>query len=116
MSILIKVFAVIGALSMIVVAVGLALDIRSFDPTSGGYEPPYEDFVGEPIDWDRMDLTQTGVVKRGYVVNVHVNGTTGMISFEILKQMINFRPLSERALAIHEPREAFIRLGFDPEF
>lgn len=112
----IKLFAAIGIVLTVVLVIGVALDIRAFDPTSGGYEPPYTAFTGEPIDWENLDLTQTGVVKRGYVVNVHVNGATGMISFEIFGQMIDYRPLSDRALAVHQPREAFIRLGFDPEF
>jgi hypothetical protein len=42
--------------------------------------------TGKPVDWNRMDLTSSGLTKRGYIINVLVNGTTGMISFEIFKQ------------------------------
>lgn len=116
MSIIIRIFAVIGVVSIVGLVCGLALDVRDFDRTTGGYEPPYEGVMGEPIDWASMDLTRTGLVKRGYIVNTHVNGTTGMISFEIFKQMIDFRPLSERAIHVHKPREAFSARGFDPQF
>ena len=58
----------------------------------------------------------TGLAKRGYVVNVLVDGTTGMISFEVFKQKIDFHPFSDRALVVHKPREAFIAMGFNPEF
>ena len=56
-----------------------------------------------------MDRTATGLAKRGYVVNVLVDGTTGMISFEVFKQIIDFRPLSDRALVVPEPpRDIFL--------
>jgi hypothetical protein len=116
MSVALKVFAFIGVLSVFIFVVGLFLDVKSFDRTTGGYEPPYEGVTGEPVDWASMDLTSTGLVKRGYVVNVVVNGTTGMISFEILKQTIDWQVFSGRALAVHKPREALIQRGFKPEF
>lgn len=116
MSTVVKMFAALGIIATVGLLCGLVLDLRDFDRTRGGYEPPYDGVLGEPIDWTRMDLTQTGLVKRGYVVNTHVNGTTGMISFEIFKQMIDFRPLSERAIHVHKPREAFSARGFDPQF
>ena len=73
----------IGLLSIVLFLVGFWLDFREFDPTRGGYEPPYEGVVGEPIDWFSADRTPTGLARRGRVVNTLVNGTTGMISFEI---------------------------------
>lgn len=116
MGIVIKTFAVIGVILTLGLLWGLVLDIRDFDRTRGGYEPPYEGVTGEPIDWASLDLTRSGLVKRGYIVNTHVNGTTGMISFEIFKQMIDFRPLSDRAIHVHKAREAFIKRGFNPKF
>jgi len=79
-------------------------------------EAPYEGVTGEPVDWDSMNLTSTGLAHRGHVFNIIVNGTTGMISFEIFKQQIDWRVLSERALVVHKPRQAFIRRDFKPEF
>jgi hypothetical protein len=116
MQLLTKALASVGVVSIVLVIVGLAIDVSNFDTTSGGYEPPYADFVGEPIDWHSLDRTATGVVGRGLIMNTHVNATTGMISFEIYGQMINFRPLSERAIVVHKPREAFVEMGFQPEF
>ena len=109
-------FAAIGALSIALFLVGFWLDFQEFDPTSGGYEPPYEGVTGDPIDWNTLDQTPTGLARRGRVVNTLVNGTTGMISFEVYGLEIPFRPMSERALVVHKPREAFIELGFDPQF
>ncbi len=116
MKVLTKLFALIGLSLVTAVAIGLYLDIREMDRTQGGYEAPYIGVTGEPIDWDSMDLTSTGLVRRGYVVNFLVNGTTGMISLEVFGLTFEARRLSARALAVHKPREAFIRRGFKPEF
>ena len=116
MGLTIKLFALIGITLVLTAVVGIFLDFRDLDKTNGGYEPPYVDVTGEPVDWDSMDLTSTGLAKRGYVINVLVNGTTGMISFEIFKQEIDWRVFSDRALVVHKPREALVRRGFKPEF
>ena len=116
MDIAIKAFALIGMLCVGLLMLGAYLDFRDFDRTKGGYEPPYEGVTGQPVDWDGMDRTATGLVKRGHVINVLVNGTTGMISFEVFKTKFAWRGFSERALAVHKPREALKRRGFDPVF
>lgn len=94
----------------------LVTDIRAIDSTRGGYEPPYDDYTGEPINWHDLERTETGLLNRGYVLNTHVNGATGMISFSVLGMEWDYRPLSERAVAIHDPHEAFRERGFEPEF
>lgn len=94
----------------------IVLDYQEFDPTKGGYEPPYDDFTGEPIDWSKADLTATGLAKRGRVVNVLINGTTGMISFQTFGQTFEWQKFSPRALAVHKPKQALIERGFTPEF
>jgi len=109
-------FAIIGFAAVALLTVGLWLDVRGFDSTSGGYEAPYEGVTGDPVDWFAMDRTPTGIAKRGYVVNVLVDATTGMITFEAFGQKIPFRRFSGRALVVHKPREAFIAMGFVPEF
>ncbi len=106
----------IGLLSIMLLVVGLALDAGGFDNTEGGYEPPYEGWTGTPTDWDVGDTTPTGMARRGYVANLLVNCTTGMISFQIYGQTIPFRLFSPRALAVHQPREACIERGFNPMF
>ena len=109
-------FAAIGIAAVVLLAVGLWFDISDFDNTSGGYEAPYEGVTGDPVNWLAMDRTPTGIAKRGYVVNVLVDGTTGMITFEIFGRKIPFRQFSGRALVVHKPREAFVAMGFLPEF
>lgn len=109
-------FTIIGAVVFVYAIIGLAVDIWSFDQTNGGYEHPYEGWTGKPVDWDAMDITQTGLVKRGYMLDVYVNGTTGMISFGLFGIKKGWQTLSERALKVHKPREAFVRKGFDPQF
>lgn len=96
--------------------VGLYLDINDFDQTQGGYEPPYEGVTGKPVDWFAMDRTPTGLAKRGRVVNVLVDGRTGMISFQLLGLEVDFQTFLDRALVVHRPREAFIAMGFESEF
>ncbi len=116
MSYVIYPFAIIGVVSLALLATGIWLDVRDFDTTTGGYEAPYEGVTGDPVDWHALDITPTGVAKRGYVINVLVDGTTGMITFEVFGWHIPFRTFSERALVVHQPREAFIAMGFHPEF
>ena len=116
MSILIKISSFIGFLSVLLLSVALYLDIQEMDKTDGGYEPPYEGVTGETINWDSMDLTSTGLVRRGHVLNFMVNGTSGMISLEFLGFAFEARKLSERAIVVHKPREAFLKRGFNPEF
>ena len=101
MGITIKLFALTGLTLVLIIIAGIYLDIQGFDQTKGGYEPPFIGVIGKPVDWDRMDLTSSGLTKRGYVINVLVNGTTGMISFEIFKQKIDWQVFSERALIVH---------------
>ena len=38
-------FAVVGIPASLMFATGLALDIRAFDRTRGGYEPPYTGYA-----------------------------------------------------------------------
>ena len=116
MAILLKLFSLIGSLAVVLLSVALYLDIRDMDKTDGGYESPYTGVTGDIIDWDNMDLTATGLVRRGHVLNFIVNGTTGMISLEFFGFEFEARKLSERAIIVHQPREAFIRRGFKPEF
>lgn len=109
-------FAAIGLGATILLAAGLALDVMAFDTTAGGYEPPYTDYTGTPIDWSAMDVTPTGMASRGHFVNVLVDCTSGMITLEAFKLQVPFRPLSPRAVAVHKPREACRERGFMPEF
>ncbi|EAR01395.1 hypothetical protein [Maribacter sp. HTCC2170] len=109
-------FALIGVMVILYGIIGLTLDIISLYQTKGGHEYPYEGWTGKPVDWDALDLTQTGLVKRGYVLDVHVHGTTGMISFGFLGFQKNWQTFSDRALKVHKPKEAFLRRGFDPQF
>ena len=110
------VLALLGLVLTLLIIIGAAIDIASFDRTKGGYEPPYTGYTGQPIDWDEADLTKTGVARRGYVLHTLLNCTSGLISFEIFRQQIPFRKVSERAIVVHKPREACAARGFKPEF
>lgn len=116
MQLITTIFAVIGGCSILYFILGFSLDAMSLDQTRGGYEPPYEGWSGQPVDWDAMDRTRTGLVKRGHVLNVHIHGTTGMMSFEVLGMRMDWQTPSDRALAVHKPREGLLRRGFQPEF
>lgn len=94
-----------------------AIDILAFDRTSGGTAPHYEDFSGTPLNFDAMTLTETGFVKDGRVLDAHLNCTTGMISFKpLIGPKFDYRTVSERAIHVHQPREACKRQGFSPQF
>lgn len=108
----------IGLVFGLGLVLGLAADYAAFDPTSGGYEPPYDDYTGEPIDWENETYTtERGMVKTGYVLDTHVDCTSGIIRFEVLNgPTVAFRELSDRALAVHEPRLACQERGSESEF
>jgi hypothetical protein len=96
--------------------IGFVSDFSKFDQTRGGYAAPYTGWTGTPIDWAAVDVTPTGFARRGAVLDVLVNCTTGMIDMDILGVTIPFRTFSERALIVHRPREACSRAGFHPQF
>jgi hypothetical protein len=108
--------AAVGAVLLALLVVGVALDVAAFDRTRGGYEPPYTGYTGTPIDWDSLDLTATGMARRGRVINVLVDCTSGMMHLEIYGVRVPFRTFSERAMVVHQPREACERRGFTPRF
>jgi hypothetical protein len=95
---------------------GVIADGLSFDRTSGGYEPPYTDYTGEPIDWEAAHVTEEGFFKDGYVVDLYVDCTAGAVSFEVYGRRWDWREFSGRALAVHEPAEACESEGFTPDF
>lgn len=116
MKLLVRALALFGAVALLALVVGAALDLRAFDRTSGGYEPPYTGVTGEPIDWDQADLTTTGLARRGRVINTLIDGRTGMISFEFYGHAFDFRRVSERAIVVHKVREGLRHRGFEPQF
>jgi len=110
------IFAIIGIAYIFYVLIGLKIDITTFDQTKGGYVAPYRGWTGTPVDWDGMDKTATGLVKRGRIIDVHIHGTTGMMTFEVMGIRYDWQTPSDRALIVHQPKEALIRRGFKPEF
>ena len=112
----VRVLAVIGALSLVVTLVAATLDVREFDRTRGGYDPPYEGWTGTPIDWDAGAVSATGFLDPGRVIDTELDCTSGMITAVVLGVSIDFRVVSPRAIAVHRPREACVDAGFSPEF
>lgn len=109
-------FSLIGFLSVLLLCIGLILDFRSIDQTQGGYVPPYTDFTGQPIRWQELDTTTSGMVHRGYVVDVLINCSSGMMTFDVFGLEIPWRRFSERALVVHKPLDACEERGFSPRF
>ena len=107
---------VAAVLLLALLTTGIVADFMSFERTDGGYEPPYENYTGEPMDWTTVEITRTGMHKDGYVLDVRVNCTSGMMHFDIFGIVIPFRKFSPRAIAVHKPREACLERGFTPEF
>ena len=109
-------FAVLGLALAAMLVGGVIADGLSFDRTSGGYEPPYTGYTGEPIDWEAAHVTEEGFFKDGYVLDLYVDCTTGMVSFEVYGRRWDWRELSGRALVVHGPAEACRAEGFTPDF
>jgi hypothetical protein len=111
-----RILAVVGLVALTGLTVGAIADVQGFDRTRGGYDPPYEGWTGTPTDWDAADRTTDGFRTPGYVLATTLDCTTGMIAVEAFGASVDFRVVSERAIAVHRPREACERAGFDPEF
>lgn len=109
-------FALVGVVAALLFVTGVVADLRNFDRTRGGYEPPYTGYTGTPTDWRALDTTATGMSYRGRILNVLIDCTSGMITFEWFGLKIPFRKFSPRALAVHKPREACLQRGFEPGF
>lgn len=62
-------FAAAGFALVELLATGVVIDVLSFDRTSGGYEPPYTGYTGEPIDWEAGYVSDEGFFKDGYGVD-----------------------------------------------
>ena len=106
----------IGVVAVIGTGVGLAVDVSNMDRTRGGYEAPYTGWTGAPIDWTSGGVTSTGFYKPGLVTDVALDCTTGMITFHTFGLAVDYRTVSPRAIAVHQPREACTGAGFTPEF
>lgn len=111
-----RAFVAAGVLLVAILVTGVVIDVLSFDRTKGGYEPPYTGYTGEPVDWTTVEITPSGMRKTGYVVDVLVDCTSGMMHFRVFGMSIPFRKFSPRALVVHKPREACLERGFKPEF
>lgn len=112
----VRTLAAIGAVAVVGTGVGVVGDVLAFDRTSGGYEAPYTGWTGTPIDWAAGGVTATGFHKPGTVVDVDLDCTTGMITFSAFGASYDWRQVSERAIAVHQPREACTDAGFAPRF
>lgn len=55
-----RTLAAVGAVSLVGLGVGAAVDISGFDRTSGGYEAPYTGWTGTPTEWEAGDVTPEG--------------------------------------------------------
>jgi hypothetical protein len=108
--------AILGLAGLLLLVAGAIVDVLAFDQTLGGYEPPYTEYSGEPIDWGETYQSLAGMYRPGVVVDTHVDCTSGMISFDLFGLSFDYRQLSERALAVHQPREACFERGFNPRF
>ena len=109
-------FAVVGIVLSGLLVTGLTIDVRNVDHTEGAYAPPYTGWTGTPIDWSTGSVSSEGIVGRGVVFDTLLDCTTGMVSFDLFGQRIDYRPVSPRAIAVHKPREACTERGFEPQF
>ena len=114
------VIVVAGVLGTAVLSFGMfaAIDLLSYDQTSGGTPPAYDDHSGEPIDWEAQERTDAGYRKPGFVIDAHLDCATGMVRFEVrgIGVGVDWGTVSDRAIQVHEPREACAAGGFEPGF
>jgi hypothetical protein len=105
--------AVVGIVFLSYLIGAAAIDITSTDQTRGGYEPPYTEFTGTPIQADQVALEGDQLIIRGRVLDSEISCRTGMWVFDIVGFDIPYRTVSERALVVHRPQEFCRAAGFD---
>lgn len=102
---------IVGALAVMVV-----LDVMALDPRRGAYSKPYAGSSGLPVAFSELDVTPFGFVKRGYVLDLHLDCTTGTLALEAFKQRRVLRKLTAGEIALHKPREACRKRGLPHGF
>jgi hypothetical protein len=101
----------------IILAIVVYNDIKYFDQTEGGYEPPYEGVTGKPYDWDKFVVTETGLRNvEGKILQFSFNCTNGQINGYIGPLKINIKMISERAIKVHKIQDQCLKNGFKPEW
>ncbi|MCU0491393.1 MAG: hypothetical protein MUD01_07390 [Chloroflexaceae bacterium] len=106
--------AIVGTAFLIFVVVGFSIDFANFDQTSGGNTYPYQGWTGTPTNFDTSFTTSEGLFRRGIVVDLYANCSTGMVSVSVLGLgQMEWRQFSDRAKAIHQPQLACQKRGFD---
>lgn len=111
-----RALAAVGAVTIVGLGVGVAVDVSDIDRTRGGYEAPYAGWTGTPIDWESGSVTAEGFRNPGIVVDTTLDCSTGMLAFETFGVSVDYRVVSERAIVVHRPREACRSQGFTPAF
>jgi hypothetical protein len=108
------IFIVLGVAAALYLITGLAVDVREFDETTGGYEYPFTGWTGTPIDYSGTYTTNDGLYKRGRVIELYFNCETGMVSYSLLGLIRgDWREFSDRAKVVHQPQVACRERGFD---
>lgn len=67
------------------------------------------------LNFDRLDLTNRGIVKRGYLLDAHLNCTNGFLGLSILNFRFYYKPLSDKKKEMHGAKKACKTRGFTPE-
>lgn len=70
--------------------------------------------MDKDINFDRLDLTNTGIVKRGYLLDAHLNCTNGFLGLSIFKFRFYYKPLDERVKQNYNAKNACKTRGFSP--
>lgn len=99
--VLYRIFAFIGFLLLItLIAVGI------FDFTR----------IKSDLDFNKLDLTTTGLVKRGYLLDTHLNCTNGYAGLSVFNLPIYYKPVAESTRTSLKLAKACKDRNFKPEF
>jgi len=112
MRILLYLLRPLGFLALVLLIVGIFLDSEQIRPFFGRTGDDHHD----SIHLEHFDETNTGLVWRGYVVDVHLNCRTGLTTFEAYYQRLDYERLPAELVERHRAREICIAHGFQPQF
>jgi len=70
--------------------------------------------INNDINFDQLDLTNTGIVKRGYLLDAHLNCSNGFLGISVFKTRLYYKPLKPKIKEKYKAKQACQKRGFTP--
>lgn len=110
-------FALIGFVATIFVVTALWWDLHQMDPDNGYFRKgETRVLAGESISFENVDATPTGYVRRGLLLDLHLECRSGGMSLEFFKWRLDVGKMAESDVQLHKPQAACKKRGLQTLF